>query len=71
MKCPECDAEMDHHSESGVDSMGREQTAVWERCPDCGTIVDDEGSVMTPEDQEKAIEMAKEAVRESLRETYE
>lgn len=59
MNCPECGAEMDHHYACGTDRLGREQEVSSDVCPECETIVDDFGNVMTLEDQKEAMEEAR------------
>lgn len=64
--CPECDAEMNKKSAAGRGRNGTPMGVTWEECPECGTVVDEFGNVSTPEDQEAALEKAREALENRL-----
>lgn len=50
--CPTCGTDMEQRSAGGHDSRGLPQAATWQQCPDCQTVVDEFGGVLTPADVE-------------------
>lgn len=57
-QCPECGAEMNRKGVSGTQKNGLPAAYSWDECTECGTIIHEDGSIATPEDQQKAMEEA-------------